>query len=205
MSICGLVGRNKEQKDLVKTLMDDGVQLVIVDGGLGSGKTIVVTAYAIDQCKNRKFDQMLITRPMVPDRGEEIGYLPGTELEKLDPYLGCFHCAAEELHSAAEFKEFANPKSLATLKGTSFSHTVMMMDEAQDATRSQIKKFIGRAGRGSKVILMGDINQKSNEKNDGLDWLLDNLNKESHHFIRVCTLTECVRSEIASFADKLRP
>lgn len=216
MSVCGISGRNTGQKQFIKAMLNKDIDLVIVQGALGSGKTLVATACAahlVQQYKGQA--KIVISRPMVPDEGEEIGFLPGTEEEKLEPYLGGFRCAAEEIDNITNFKydvkklmsgSFESPteaKSLATIKGCSYSDAVLILDEAQDATMSQIKKFIGRAGNGTKVVVIGDVRQKSKKSATGFEQLISKVCTNDHDFIRYVELTEVERSRLADFADKL--
>lgn len=217
MSVAGISGKNEEQKELIRAMLDKNVDLVVLKGALGSGKTLVVTACAIELYNNRHgIANIVITRPMVPDDNEEIGFLPGTEEEKLSPYLGGFYCAAQEIDllngkmkDATEIIMGEAPKcptiakSLATIKGCSYSDSIMILDEAQDATLSQLKKFIGRAGRGSKVVVMGDLRQKSNTNNTGFEQLIAEAEKSGKDFIKVLELIKVERSRLAEFADKL--
>lgn len=217
MAVCGITARNEGQKKLIKSILDKNIDLTIVNGALGSGKTLVVTACAVELLNRFKVDRIVVTRPMVPDQNEAIGHLPGTEEQKLDPYLGGFHCAALEIDELTGFRHEVqktfNPeippfgsvitKSLATIKGCSYSNSIMILDEAQDATLSQLKKFIGRAGRNTKVIVMGDLKQKSNKNMVGFDLLIAEAEKGTHDFINLIKLTEVERSRLADFADKL--
>ena len=228
MKVSGITGKNDEQKDLIEAIMSPGIELIILQGALGSGKTIVATASALELCKkSRHIDGIIISRPMVPDDNEEIGFLPGTEIEKLSPYLGGFYSSAKELdnlnnkmhyYSSMIMEEeptdhitsrkkavncITTAKSLATIKGCSFSNSVLILDEAQDATLSQLKKFIGRAGRHSKVIIMGDIGQKSYEGNSGFEKLIKQATESGKDFITVLELTKVERSRLAEFANGL--
>lgn len=213
MSICGISGRNEEQKELIATLCDKNVDLTIIEGALGSGKTLIATAFAMDLYTRNKADKIVISRPMVPDEDEDIGFLPGTEEEKLDPYLAGFHCAIDVIEgykygakhewSSGLLDGRIEAKSLATIKGASYKHAVMMLDEAQDATLSQIKKFIGRASSHSKVIVMGDNKQKSRENHHGFLDLISKVHDNNYDFIKYVKLTKVERSKLAAFADKL--
>jgi PhoH-like ATPase len=215
MSVVGITGKNPEQKELIKVMLDKSVDLVIVQGSLGSGKTLVATACAVElHQQHRGVDNIIISRPMIPDEGEEIGFLPGTEEEKLEPYLGGFRCAAAEIDDITghRFKvgnvmsgDVQSPtiaKALATIKGCSYSNSVMILDEAQDATLSQIKKFVGRAGRGSKVFVIGDVRQKSGNAT-GFEQLISYAAMYQRDFVKYVELITCERSRLAAFADQL--
>lgn len=215
MSVCGISGKNEEQKELIRAVLDKNIDLIVVQGALGSGKTIVVTACALELCIGKTgFDNIVISRPMIPDEGEDIGFLPGDELEKIGPYLSGFHCAAQELDSLSSKMNYyqemimgessdciTTAKSLATVKGASYSHSILILDEAQCATLSQLKKWIGRSSRHSKVVILGDVGQKSNEKNDGFERLIDIAENSGKDFIKVIRLTKVERSRLAEFAD----
>jgi PhoH-like ATPase len=229
MKVSEIEGKNDEQKELIRAILDPAIDLIVLQGALGSGKTIVATACALELCrKSRHIDNIVISRPMVPDDNEEIGFLPGTEIEKLSPYLGGFYSAAQELDNLAgrmfyyssmimeeppvqinttkkkkPIECLTTAKSLATIKGCSYSNAVLILDEAQDATLSQLKKFIGRAGRHSKVIVMGDIGQKSNDGNTGFEKLIEAASESDKDFINVLKLIKVERSRLAEFANGL--
>jgi PhoH-like ATPase len=213
MALCNITAKNDKQKEVVRALCDRNIDLIIIDGALGSGKTLLATAYALDQFSRNRIDKIVISRPMINDLDENIGFLPGTEQEKLDPYLTGFNCSVEFINSVDYGAKDTwmqglgsgqiEGKSLATIKGASYNNAILMLDEAQDATLSQIKKFIGRASSHSKVIIMGDNKQKSREKFVGFEALIDKVIYGDYDFIKYVKLNIVERSRIADFADKL--
>jgi PhoH-like ATPase len=213
MALMKITAKNDEQKELIASLCDKSIELIIIDGALGSGKTLIATAYALDMFSRNKIDKIVISRPMVCDEDEDMGFLPGTEQEKLDPYLSGFNCAVEFINRVSYgAKDTWNQglqtgqiegKSLATIKGASYDNAILLLDEAQDATLSQIKKFIGRASSHSKVIVMGDNRQKSKDKYVGFQELIDKALYSNHSFIKYVRLNQVERSQLAAFADKL--
>ena len=219
MSVCGIVGKNPEQKEMIKTILDKDIDLIIVNGALGSGKTLLSLACALHLHERGKVDSIIISNPGQCTKRQNKGHLPGTERDKLDPFLGGFYCAAEEIdrdngygNSARELVAGTNDrypvikaKELAYLKGSSFAFTLMILDEAQDADLSELRQFIGRASRGTKVIIMGDPKQLADERINGLTALINYVEnmKKQPDFIKVVTLTQVERSRLAEFADKL--
>ena len=218
--ITGITGKNDEQKELIAHLCNPDIDLVVINGQLGSGKTLISTAYALHAYNELDTRKIVISRPMVPDKEEDIGFLPGNIDEKMAPYLEGFESAIDFLdevnqggmnsgvnHQWNLLKKDNTVEAfpLATIKGASFRNAVLILDEAQDATLSQLKKFIGRAGKGTKVIIMGDPGQITNNKiKSGLETLCDTiLYGNNKDFIRFVKLNKVERSRLAQFADKL--
>ncbi|MFN3586062.1 MAG: PhoH family protein [Moraxellaceae bacterium] len=165
----GLTPRNIHQALALNLLMDPNVHLVSLTGPAGSGKTILALAAAIEMTiVERRFNKIIATRS-TPPLAEEHGFLPGTEEEKMDPWLGAISDNIEALHlndaspsgSIEYVKEKANIqfKALNYIRGRSFQRSLILIDECQNLTPHQMKAIITRAGDGSKVVCLGNLAQ----------------------------------------------
>lgn len=165
----GLVPRNIHQAMALNLLMDPQVHLVSLTGPAGSGKTILALAAAIEMTiEERRFNKIIATRS-TPPLAEEHGFLPGTEEEKMDPWLGAISDNIEALHlsdaspsgSIEYVREKANIqfKALNYIRGRSFQRSLILIDECQNLTPHQMKAIITRAGEGSKVVCLGNLAQ----------------------------------------------
>ncbi len=128
-------------------------------GPAGTGKTFVATALALTAHLAGHAEKVFLTRPMVPCGGEELGYLPGTVAEKTEPWLVPFRQAVSRLVFGKLPKDLLEPAPLALLRGWTFADCVAILDEAQNATYGQLKLFISRLGRRSKLLICGDPDQ----------------------------------------------
>lgn len=167
--VWGLRPHNIHQAMALDLLRDPSVHLVSLTGPAGSGKTILALATAIEQSiEEKRFNKIIATRS-TPPLAEEHGFLPGTEEEKMDPWLGAISDNIEALHlhdespkgSIAYVKERANIqfKALNYIRGRSFQKALILIDECQNLTPHQMKAIITRAGEGSKVICLGNLAQ----------------------------------------------
>ncbi|MCG8316106.1 MAG: PhoH family protein [Pseudomonadales bacterium] len=168
-SAWGLMPRNVYQAIALDSLLDPDIHLVSLTGAAGSGKTILALAAAIEMTVEHKlFNKIIVTRS-TPPLAEEHGFLPGTEEEKMDPWLGAITDNIEALHlndespsgSIEYVKNKANIqfKALNYIRGRSFQRSIILIDECQNLTPHQMKAIITRAGEGSKVICLGNLAQ----------------------------------------------
>jgi len=177
-TIYGISAKNVEQQILIHELLDEDKICVSVVGKAGCGKTLLAFAAALEMVVNRRgkdgarcYDKVVLARPVV-SVGKEIGYLPGTEREKLDPFMVPFYDAFDVLHSKAgpKMKGEAGFKSLesqgmievqaiSSIRGRSFKNCILVIDEAQNLTPHEVKTICTRVGEGTKIILCGDIYQ----------------------------------------------
>lgn len=165
----GLKPRNIYQAMALHALMDPEIHLVNLTGPAGSGKTILALAAAIEMTVARKLYNKIIVTRSTPPLAEEQGFLPGTEEEKMDPWLGAITDNIEALHLQDEspsgsieyVKERANIqfKALNYIRGRSFQRSMILIDESQNLTPHQMKAIITRAGEGSKVVCLGNLAQ----------------------------------------------
>ncbi len=165
----GLKPMNIQQAIALQLLLDPDVHLVNLTGAAGSGKTILALAAAIEMTvEQKRFNKIIATRS-TPPLAEDHGFLPGTEEEKMDPWLGAINDNIEALHlndenptgSIQYVKERANIqfKAMNYIRGRSFQKSLILIDESQNLTPHQMKAIITRAGEGSKVVCLGNLAQ----------------------------------------------
>lgn len=203
-----LTARNEEQQMALSLLHDEEVDVVALLGKAGSGKTLLALAAGLEQVKRERFDGVIITRATVP-LGEEIGFLPGTEEEKMGPWLGgtlrdCF-TALQMDDEKSPLRQKVEVSSMSFMRGRSFQKKFIIIDEAQNLTVKQVRALLTRAGEGSKVVLTGNLAQIDtpylDEGSSGLAWAAKNLQDWPHagHII----LPRGVRSRLAAFVEEI--
>ena len=165
----GLRPRDIHQALALNLLLDPEIHLVNLTGAAGSGKTILALAAAIEQTVASKLYRRIIATRSTQGLDEDIGFLPGTEQEKMEPWLGAItdnlealHGNDEDCHGSVDYVLNKVPlhfKSLNYIRGRSFQHSLIIIDESQNLTPHQIKTIVTRAGRGSKVVCLGNLAQ----------------------------------------------
>ena len=165
----GLKPRDIYQALALFALLDPDIHLVNLSGAAGSGKTILALAAAIEQTMVTKRYRRIIATRSVQGLDQEIGFLPGTEAEKMEPWLGAItdnlealHMEDENTHGSVDYILSKVPlqfKSLNYIRGRSFQQSLILIDECQNLTPHQMKTIITRAGAGSKVICLGNLAQ----------------------------------------------
>jgi PhoH-like ATPase len=210
----GLAPRNLEQGMAMSLLHDDGVDMTVMTGPAGSGKTLLALAYGLHAILEQgKFSKLIVARS-TPPIAEEIGFLPGTEEEKMAPWLAAFDDNLEILHGADEscrgsisyVKERANIqfKSLNFMRGRSFNNAYIIIDEAQGLTQFQLKSVISRVGADSKIVVLGNLAQIDNKYisplTSGLTYLVEKSKAYPH--AGIMHVGGIVRSRLAAFAEE---
>ena len=153
--------RTVNQRRLVELYEKNDLLFAI--GPAGSGKTYTAIALAVKALKEREVRRVILTRPAV-EAGEKLGFLPGDMKEKLDPYLQPLYDALNDMIPAAKLQKYLEDGTvqiapLAYMRGRTLDNAFVILDEAQNTTRSQIKMFITRMGRNAKFIVTGDVTQ----------------------------------------------
>jgi PhoH-like ATPase len=214
-SVWGIHARNREQNFAMNLLLDPDIDFVTLVGTAGSGKTLLTVAAGLKQVlDDKRYNEILMTRVTVPV-GEDIGFLPGTEEEKMTPWMGALMDNLEVLQgsgggSSAWEQDATNEllkkrikiRSLNFMRGRTFLNRFIIIDEAQNLTSKQMKTLITRAGPGSKVVCLGDIKQIDTpyltETTSGLTYAVDRFKSWGHagHM----TLVHGERSRLADFA-----
>ena len=156
-----IVARSPNQHLLVSAFKSS--DMIFTIGPAGSGKTYVSIALAVRALKNREIRKIILSRPAV-EAGEKLGFLPGDMREKIDPYLQPLYDALEEMLPQQKLTEYMEKgiiqiAPLAFMRGRTLSNAVVILDEAQNTTSSQIKMFLTRMGNNTKMIITGDTTQ----------------------------------------------
>ncbi len=210
----GLKPRDAYQAMALNLLLDPEVHLVNLTGAAGSGKTILALAAAIEMTVPNKLYRRIIATRSTQGLDEDIGFLPGTEEEKMEPWLGAITDNLEALHSeddnSASSIEYVLAKvpllfkSLNYIRGRSFQHSLILIDESQNLTPHQIKTIITRAGNGSKVICLGNLAQIDtpylSPTSSGLTYLTERFKNFEHG--GSLQLQGVPRSKLAEYAEK---
>ncbi len=214
-AVWGITARNREQNFALNVLMDPEIDFVTLLGQAGTGKTLLTLAAGLTQTLESKiYSEIIMTRVTVPV-GEDIGFLPGTEEEKMTPWMGALEDNLDVLNKtddeAGEWGRAATQdlirsrikvKSLNFMRGRTFINKFLIIDEAQNLTPKQMKTLITRAGPGTKVVCLGNIAQIDTpyltEGSSGLTYVVDRFKGWPHsgHI----TLARGERSRLADHA-----
>ena len=164
--------RTKNQKNFYRTIGRNDVSFCI--GPAGCGKTYLATYYALKNLAQGKYENMIITKPLVEVDGEKLGFLPGDIDEKTAPYMMSLYYNMEQIIGKARLEVLKKSGvvkviPLAYMRGLTITDSIVVLDEAQNATTSQIKTFLTRIGQGSKFIINGDLMQSDIRTSNGLD------------------------------------
>ena len=217
-SVWGITARNREQNFALNLLMDPEIDFVTLLGQAGTGKTLLTLAAALTQVlESKRYSEIIMTRVTVPV-GEDIGFLPGTEEEKMGPWMGALEDNLEVLNKTDEqagewgraathdlIRNRIKIKSLNFMRGRTFLNKFLIIDEAQNLTPKQMKTLITRAGPGTKVICMGNIAQIDTpyltEGSSGLTYVVDRFKGWAHS--GHVTLQRGERSRLADHAAEV--
>ncbi|SHF27093.1 PhoH-like ATPase [Lampropedia hyalina DSM 16112] len=217
-TVWGVSARNREQNFALNLLMDPSIDIVTLAGTAGTGKTLMALAAGLAQVLDeRRYSEIIMTRATV-SVGEDIGFLPGTEEEKMGPWMGALDDNLEFLGSGAAtaggdwgrsvtnelVRSRIKIKSMNFMRGRTFLNKYLIIDEAQNLTPKQLKTLITRAGPGTKIICMGNLAQIDTpyltEGSSGLTYVVDRFKgwRHSGHI----TLARGERSRLADFASE---
>lgn len=214
--VYGVKPRNAEQTFAIHAILDPNIKLVTVQGVAGTGKTLLALAGALEQKKN--FQQIYITRPIVPLSNKDIGYLPGDIKSKLNPYMEPLwdnlkfiktqFSRNDKQYKAIESMVETDKISITPLtyiRGRSLSNVVFIVDEAQNLTPHEVKTIITRAGENTKIIFTGDVMQIDtpylDSQSNGLTNLIEKL--QGNVLFAHIKLEKGERSDLANLANQL--
>ena len=207
--------RNKEQAFAIDMLMDPSIKIVSLIGRAGSGKTLMAIAAGLQQtiglrAENNHYDRLIVSRPVQP-LGKDIGYLPGTMEEKMLPWLMPIQDNLKFLMGDRTNLEMYMDKgkieveALTYIRGRSIANAFIVIDEAQNLTKHEVKTIITRIGEGTKIVLTGDIEQIDNvyvnETSNGLVHAVEKF--KEYAIAGHMTFRKGERSELATLASKV--
>jgi len=214
-NVWGITARNREQNFALNVLLDPDIDFVTLLGQAGTGKTLLTLAAGLDQVLDKKiYSEIIMTRVTV-SVGEDIGFLPGTEEEKMTPWMGALEDNLDVLNKSDDeagdwgraatqdlIRSRIKIKSLNFMRGRTFLNKFLIIDEAQNLTSKQMKTLITRAGPGTKVVCLGNIAQIDTpyltEGSSGLTYVVDRFKGWDHN--GHITLMRGERSRLADYA-----
>ncbi|AUL99647.1 PhoH family protein [Zoogloeaceae bacteirum Par-f-2] len=217
-NVWGITARNREQNFALNLLMNPDIDFVTLLGQAGTGKTLLTLAAGLTQVlESKRYSEIIMTRVTVPV-GEDIGFLPGTEEEKMAPWMGALEDNLDVLNgTTGEGGEWGRAatrdlirsrikiKSLNFMRGRTFINKFLIIDEAQNLTPKQMKTLITRAGPGTKVVCLGNIAQIDTpyltEGSSGLTFVVDRFKGWAHS--GHVTLQRGERSRLADYAAEV--
>jgi PhoH-like ATPase len=216
-STWGITARNREQNFALNLLLDPDVDFVTVLGPAGTGKTLLTLAAGLAQTlESNRYSEIIMTRVTIP-LGEDIGFLPGTEEEKMEPWMGALMDNLEVLTQSQEGGNWGRAatndllrnrikiRSLNFMRGRTFLNRFLILDEAQNLTAKQMKALVTRAGPGTKLVCLGNIAQIDTpyltETTSGLTYVVNRFAGWQHagHI----TLMRGERSRLADYASEI--
>lgn len=157
-------------------------EIVFATGVAGTGKTYLAVAYAVNMLKSERVEKIILTRPAV-EAGESLGFLPGDMKEKVDPYLRPLYDALNEMLGLETVEKYVEKQvieiaPLAFMRGRTLNDAVVILDEAQNATCTQMKMFLTRMGKNCKMVVTGDVTQ------------IDLIQKKDSGLMQACTILD---------------
>jgi PhoH-like ATPase len=216
-STWGITARNREQNFALNLLIDPEIDFVTILGPAGTGKTLLTLAAGLMQTlESNRYSEIIMTRVTIP-LGEDIGFLPGTEEEKMEPWMGALMDNLEVLTQSQEGGNWGRAatndllrnrikiRSLNFMRGRTFLNRFLILDEAQNLTPKQMKALVTRAGPGTKLVCLGNIAQIDTpyltETTSGLTYVVNRFRGWAHsgHI----TLVRGERSRLADYASDI--
>jgi PhoH-like ATPase len=216
-SVWGITARNREQNFALNLLLDPEIDFVTILGPAGTGKTLLTLAAGLTQTLElNRFSEIIMTRVTIP-LGEDIGFLPGTEEEKMEPWMGALMDNLEVLTQSQEGGNWGRAatndllrnrikiRSLNFMRGRTFLNRYIIIDEAQNLTPKQMKALVTRAGPGTKLVCLGNIAQIDTpyltETTSGLTYVVNRFRGWEHS--GHVTLKRGERSRLADHASEI--
>jgi len=216
-SVWGITALNREQNFALNLLMDPEIDFVSLSGSAGTGKTLLALAAGLTQTLDQGlYKEIIMTRVTIPI-GEDIGFLPGTEEEKMTPWMGALMDNMEVLTGSEQQNSWEQAatsdllrnrikiRSLNFMRGRTFLNKYIIIDEAQNLTSKQMKTLVTRSGVGTKIVCLGNLQQIDTpyltETTSGLTYVVDRFKHWSHS--GHVTLLNVERSRLADFASEI--
>ena len=221
-SFMGISAKNMEQKFALEILSDDQIPLVCLSGPAGSGKSLLTLAVALEKINIGEYDRLIVMKPLIPVGGKDIGFLPGSKLEKISAWLGPIKDNLIQLTNFGSsrkgegkfggicFEEMVEDgiievEALTFIQGRSIPNALIMLDECENVSPKEARMVVERCGKGSKVVLLGDLSQIENPYLDkhscGLAHAING--GKTHEVAGSVAMTKVERSILASAASKI--
>jgi PhoH-like ATPase len=216
MEFMGIKPKNLEQRVAMALLADTSIPFVTLSGAAGTGKTMSALAVSLHQVANEEFDRILFMKPVVPVGGKDIGFLPGSKLEKLMAWLGPLSDNIDQIVGRTSLdgsrpveKLIADNKveaeAMTYIQGRSIARTIIIVDEAENIKPREARMVVERCGPGSRVIFLGDLSQIEDpyldRRSNGLAHAIEG--GKAHPLSASVTLSDVVRSPLAAAASEI--
>lgn len=227
MRFAGIQPLNKEQSFAFDLLKRDSIFCITLAGRAGTGKSMVALSYAMEQFEKREIEKIVVLKPIAPV-GKDLGFLPGTLEEKLEPWTESFRDSLDVIFKKDEEDGFSSEtftkdgvivkeqpydyllkdgtiefKPLTFMRGRSIQNTLIILDEAQNTSVHEIKTLLTRVGEGSKIICLGDVEQIDlpwlDQQNNGLSYLIEK--GKTSEMLGHITFIKSHRSSLADWAS----
>lgn len=208
----GIKPKNKEQTMSLSALLDEEIKLCLLTGATGSGKTLLTIAAALENIDNKKYKRIIITRPMSQVGDYDLGALPGGVAEKFNPYLENYMSNIQQMlgDSRRSIEDLIHLysieiKPLQLIRGASWVNTFVIADEVQTLSKHEILTLGTRIGEGSKLVMMGDMNQRDEDiaiPDTGLFHVINNKTMKESPLVSHINLIKTERSQLAELFSK---
>lgn len=205
VKMAGLKPRNKEQVFAFDALLDSNIELVVLTGRFGSGKTLAALAAGIEQLEDNTYKKFILSKPMTQIGKHKLGTLPGEADQKFNPYLINYESNFQQIMDNDDLKledlldqyaiEF---RPIQLFLGASFRKTYLVVDEASNLETLELGALLSRAGEGSKIVIMGDYKQNHDQVNyQGIKKLVNDTKIKNSPLTAVIELQKCERGALA--------
>lgn len=178
------IPRTENQKQYVNYLQDQNTKLVIGTGPAGTGKTLFACNTAIEELQKGTIQKIILTRPVVPVEEEELGFLPGSLINKMDPWTRPLFDVLLDFYNQKDIDDMLHGgvleiSPLAYMRGRTFKRAFIIADEMQNSTPNQMKMLMTRIGDHSKMVITGDLHQSDRGMQNGLSDFLEKIKQEN--------------------------
>ncbi len=208
--VSGLESRNKEQLMAFDVLMDDSVSVVVLSGKAGTGKTLLTLAAAIAKMEEKKYDKIILTKPMSQVTKYDLGALPGEVDDKFRPYLENYICNFSAFMPNTHIDDLIERYNIEfipmqLIRGASWARAFIIADEVQTLDYHEMLTLGTRTGEGSKIVIMGDLGQRDEDipkEKTGIYKLINSSKSKDSPLVASIELLKCERSQTAMlFSD----
>lgn len=213
----GIKPKNIEQRLAMEALADDKISLVTLSGAAGTGKTLVSLAVSLEKINQGIYKRLIVIKPLIPVGGKDIGALPGSKFEKLSQWLGPIRDNIEQLMGNGGKMDASDcfdqmieeglieAEAMSFIQGRSIPHSIILVDEAENLTPRETRMVVERCGKGSKIILLGDLSQVENPFLDANSCGLAHAiaGGKSQELCASVSLSKVERSNLASIASEI--